>query len=170
MATRTWVSGVGDDANPCSRTAPCKTFAGAISKTDPRGVLTYTNDVFLRTSALTEAEALGQPHNIIRHPDMPRGVFWLLWDTIQKGEPIGAYVKNKAKDGSCYWVDALIVPLKCKNRRTKGYLSVQIDITVAVKLHIELQERTSLLQGIAISRPTGSLMRNEELASDWGNG
>jgi diguanylate cyclase (GGDEF)-like protein len=82
--------------------------------------------------------------------------FWAAaYDTLAAGRPWRSPVRNKAKDGSLYWVDALIVPLKGRNRRTKGYLSVQIDITVAVTLHIELQQRTALLQGIVENFPGG---------------
>jgi PAS domain S-box-containing protein len=94
-----------------------------VTKTDPRGVLTYTNDVFLRTSALTEAEALGQPHNIIRHPDMPRAVFKLLWDTIGAGQEIFAYVLNLAADGAHYWVFAHVTPSHDAAGRLVGYHS-----------------------------------------------
>jgi aerotaxis receptor len=66
------------------------------------------------------SELIKKPHNIIRHPDMPRAVFWLLWQTIEKGEPIGAYVKNRAKNGQYYWVFAIVTPIE------GGYLSVRL--------------------------------------------
>ncbi|GAA0801616.1 PAS domain-containing protein [Spirilliplanes yamanashiensis] len=81
-----------------------------VSKTDLRGLFTYANDVFLRTSALTEDETVGQPHNIIRHPDMPRAVFKLLWDTLKRREELFAYVVNLAADGAHYWVLAHVTP------------------------------------------------------------
>ena len=68
-----------------------------VSKTDAKGRITYVNRVFLDVSGYTRNELLGQPHSIIRHPDMPAGVFKLLWDTIQGGHEIFAYVKNSAK-------------------------------------------------------------------------
>jgi PAS domain S-box-containing protein len=94
-----------------------------VTKTDPRGVLTYTNDVFLRVSALTEAEAIGQPHNIIRHPDMPRAAFKLVWDTLAGGQEIFAYVLNLAADGAHYWVFAHITPSYDAAGRLVGYHS-----------------------------------------------
>ncbi len=81
-----------------------------VSKTDPRGVITYANAVFQRVSGYTEAELLGQPHNLIRHPDMPACVFKLLWDTLKAGQEIFAYVNNLAKDGRNYWVFAHVTP------------------------------------------------------------
>ncbi len=81
-----------------------------VSKTDLRGVITYANDVFQRVSGYTEAELLGAPHNLIRHPHMPRCVFKLLWDTLEAGEEIFAYVLNLAKSGDHYWVFAHVTP------------------------------------------------------------
>ncbi len=75
-----------------------------VSKTDPKGVITYGNDYFVEVAGYSEAELIGKPHNIIRHPDMPRIVFKLMWDRIKQGQNIMAVVKNLAKDGSYYWV------------------------------------------------------------------
>ncbi len=94
-----------------------------VTKTDPRGVITYTNDVFLRVSALTEAEAIGQPHSLIRHPDMPRAVFKLLWDVLGERQEIFAYVLNLAADGAHYWVLAHVTPSYGPNGRVVGYHS-----------------------------------------------
>lgn len=81
-----------------------------VTKTDPRGIITYLNDVFTLVSGFTEAEALGKPHSIIRHPRMPRCVFKLLWDTLESGNEIFAYVNNRAKNGDNYWVFAHVTP------------------------------------------------------------
>lgn len=81
-----------------------------VSKTDLRGVITYANHVFLRVAGYTEGEILGEPHNLIRHPDMPRCVFRLLWDTIKADQEIFAYVLNLAKNGDGYWVFAHVTP------------------------------------------------------------
>jgi len=94
-----------------------------VTKTDVRGVLTYANDVFLRISALTEDEAVGQPHSIIRHPDMPRAVFKLLWDTVKNGQELFAYVVNLAADGAHYWVLAHVTPSIDEANRIVGYHS-----------------------------------------------
>lgn len=81
-----------------------------VSKTDLKGRLTYCNEVFLNISGYREAELLGQQHSIIRHPDMPRCFFKLLWDTIQDGREIFAYVVNRCKNGDHYWVYAHVTP------------------------------------------------------------
>jgi PAS domain S-box-containing protein len=93
------------------------------STTDGRGVILAGNRVFSRISGYTEVELIGKPHNIIRHPDVPRAVFKLLWDTLATGQPICAYVKNMAKDGAYYWVVALVAPMP------GGYLSVRFKPT-----------------------------------------
>lgn len=81
-----------------------------VSKTDLKGRLTYANKVFLDIAGYTEQECLGQPHSMIRHPDMPRCIFKLLWDTIQNGREIFAYVVNRCKNGDHYWVYAHVTP------------------------------------------------------------
>jgi len=81
-----------------------------VSKTDLKGRITYANKVFTDICGYSEAELLGQPHSIVRHPDMPRCVFKLLWDTLAEGREIFAYVKNMTKHGDHYWVFAHVTP------------------------------------------------------------
>ena len=101
------------------------------SRTDAAGIIKYGNGVFQRVAAYGWNELLEKPHKIIRHGDMPRAVFWLLWDTIKQGKPIGAFVKNRAKDGRAYWVFAIVTPVE------GGYLSVRLrpssDLLAIVK-------------------------------------
>lgn len=75
-----------------------------VSKTDPKGIIEYGNDYFVEISGYSEAELLGQPHSIVRHPDMPKILFKMMWDRIKAGRNIMAVVKNLAKNGSYYWV------------------------------------------------------------------
>jgi len=75
-----------------------------VSKTDPRGYIEYGNDYFVEISGYTESELIGKPHSIVRHPDMPKVVFKMMWDRINKAQNIMAIVKNLAKDGRYYWV------------------------------------------------------------------
>lgn len=81
-----------------------------VSKTDLKGRLTYVNRLFVHMSGYGEGELLGAPHSIIRHPDMPRCVFKLLWDRIASGHEIFAYVVNRSKNGDHYWVLAHVTP------------------------------------------------------------
>ncbi|MBI2417014.1 MAG: PAS domain-containing protein [Ignavibacteriales bacterium] len=94
-----------------------------VSKTDRKGIITYANRTFIKFALLEENELLGAPHNIIRHPDMPKAVFRLLWDTIEKGNEIFAYVKNISSDGAYYWVFANITPVYDQSRNIIGYYS-----------------------------------------------
>jgi PAS domain S-box-containing protein len=94
-----------------------------VSKTDPKGVITYANEVFCRMAAMSEDELIGQPHNIIRHPDMPRCVFKLLWDTLEAREEVFAYVVNLAADGAHYWVLAHVTPTFDREGQVIGYHS-----------------------------------------------
>lgn len=96
-----------------------------VSKTDLKGQITYANRVFCTFAGYTEQELLGQPHNIIRHPDMPRGVFKLLWDSVQAGHEIFAYVKNMSNTGAYYWVLANVTPVVDRNNTAVGYYSVR---------------------------------------------
>lgn len=75
-----------------------------VSETDEKGIITYANDYFVEVAGYSKEELIGQPHSIIRHPDMPKVVFKLLWETIKQGKNINAVVKNLAKDGRYYWV------------------------------------------------------------------
>jgi len=94
-----------------------------VSKTDLQGKITYVNDVFVAVSGYTPAELLGAPHSLIRHPDMPRCVFKVLWDTIAQRREIFAYVLNMAKDGAHYWVLAHVTPSYDRAGRHVGYHS-----------------------------------------------
>lgn len=100
-----------------------------VSKTDLQGRITYANNVFLTISDLTEDTALGQPHNIIRHPDMPAGVYQYMWDTIQAGQEIFAYVKNRATTGDYYWVYAYVTPSYDTRGTHIGYHSSRRAVT-----------------------------------------
>lgn len=94
-----------------------------VSKTDLKGHITYANLVFLEIAGLGESEALGAPHSLIRHPDMPRCVFRLLWETIEAGQECFAYVKNMAVNGDHYWVLAHVTPTFDATGRIIGYHS-----------------------------------------------
>ncbi len=96
-----------------------------VSKTDLAGRIIYCNEIFIEMSGYTEDELLGAQHNIVRHPDMPRGVFKLLWETIKGGRECFAYVKNLSKDGSFYWVFANVTPDFDAQGNQVGYFSVR---------------------------------------------
>jgi PAS domain S-box-containing protein len=96
-----------------------------VSKTDTKGRLTYVNKIFIDLAEYTEEELLGKPHNIVRHPDMPKTVFKLLWERIQNKDEIFAYVINKTKNGNAYWVYANVTASLDKRGNIVGYYSVR---------------------------------------------
>lgn len=108
------------EARPAKGEAPFQLEEVFFSRTDDRGVIQSANYVFRRVANYEWEEMLGAPHKLIRHPDMPKGVFWLLWDRLKQGLSVGAYVKNQAKDGLYYWVFAVVMP--CPG----GYISARI--------------------------------------------
>lgn len=96
-----------------------------ITKADPTGKITYANRQFINISGYQESELLGKPHNIIRHPDMPRAIFQLLWDTLESGQEFNGYIKNLCKNGNFYWVLANITPSFGARGELLGYYSVR---------------------------------------------
>jgi len=94
-----------------------------VTKTDPKGIITYANELFTDVAGYSEAELIGKPHNMIRHPDMPRCVFKLLWARISSGQEIYAYVMNRCKNGDHYWVLAHVTPSFGDDRQIAGYHS-----------------------------------------------
>lgn len=114
------------------------------SRTDERGIIASGNGVFQRISLYEWEELLKKPHNLIRHPDMPKGVFYLFWEKLKKGEPIGAYVKNRAKDGRYYWVFAVATPVE------SGFLSVRLKPSTPLFKTVEQEYRTL----VALERDT----------------
>lgn len=94
-----------------------------VSKTDLKGRITYVNRSFMAISGYDEDELLGQPHSLIRHPDMPRCVFKLLWDLLAEEQEVFAYVKNMARSGDFYWVFAHVTPSRNAAGEVVGYHS-----------------------------------------------
>ncbi|PIE40743.1 MAG: diguanylate cyclase [Gammaproteobacteria bacterium] len=95
-----------------------------VSRTDVNGIITHVNESFVIMSGFTEEELIGQPHCILRHPDMPPAAFADLWDTLKRGEKWYGYVKNLRKDGGYYWVYATAIP-NVRRGEVVGYTSVR---------------------------------------------
>lgn len=108
-----------------------------VSKTDTKGRIRYVNRAFMRVSGYAEPEVMGKPHNIIRHPDMPRGIFRLLWKTILTGEECFAYVKNRTKSGGYYWVMANVTADRDLEGNIKGFFSVRRRVPDALIAYFE---------------------------------
>ena len=118
-----------------------------VSKTNLKGQITYCNDVFVRVAGYSENELLGKPHSIIRHPGMPRCVFQFMWDTLEKGQEIFAYVINRCKNGDHYWVNAHVTPSRDLSGRIVGYHSNRrVPEKAIVTQHIEPLYETLLAE------------------------
>lgn len=96
------------------------------SRTDSRGVITFANPTFARISGYSREELVGSPHNIVRHPNMPRGVYYALWQIIQAGEEFFGFVNNRCKNGDNYWVFTRVGPHYNSEGDIDAYSSVRI--------------------------------------------
>jgi PAS domain S-box-containing protein len=117
-----------------------------ISKTDNKGRITHVNSDFVEASGFEEAELIGQAHNILRHPDMPREAFRDLWQTVKSGLPWSGMVKNRRKDGAHYWVRASVTPLP-----DGGFMSVRqrpepAEVAQAEALYRDMRESRTKVQ------------------------
>ena len=141
--------------------------AGAtlVSTTDLQGRILYCNPAFIEVSGFEKEELLGQPHNIVRHPDMPAEAYRDLWDTVAKGLPWSAPVKNRRKDGSFYWVMANVTPLM-HGDQPMGYMSVR---TEAARAQIEAAERLyqEMQAEAKAGRPGHTLRAARLVRNDW---
>ncbi|MCB1582040.1 MAG: PAS domain-containing protein [Marinicella sp.] len=95
-----------------------------VSRTDPTGIITHCNKAFVEMSGFSEEELIGQPHHILRHPDMPKAAFKDVWDTAATGAKWHGYVKNLRKDGKYYWVYATVIS-NVRNGEVVGFASVR---------------------------------------------
>ncbi len=116
-----------------------------VSRTDTKGIITHTNQAFVDMSGYTEEELIGQPHAILRHPDMPAIAFKDVWDTLGRGEKWHGYVKNIRKDGRYYWVFASAIP-NVRNGEIVGFTSVRrkpsrTKINECIPLYAELRAK-----------------------------
>lgn len=94
-----------------------------VSRTNRIGIINYVNSAFVNVSGFDENELLGQPHNIIRHPDMPKAIFRMLWENLKQGKDFHAIIKNKAKDGKYYWIITQFDFFKDAEGDINGYMA-----------------------------------------------
>src|SRR5690606_29380303 len=123
-----------------------------VSVTDSKGRILYCNEMFVEVSGFTTEELLGQPHNLIRHPDVPEEAFRDLWETIKSGRPWSAVLKNRRKDGSHYWVVANVTPLSDDGEPT-GYMSVRTEAT-----REQIEEAEYLFEHMRAEKEAGRLV------------
>ena len=103
---------------------PMKEGTFIVSTTDLKGRITSVNEEFVRISGFSEDELIGQPHNLVRHPDMPSLMFQSLWQSLQAGKAWNGIIKNRCKNGDHYWVDASVSPVR-RGSEVVGYVSVR---------------------------------------------
>ncbi|QEZ88799.1 PAS domain-containing protein [Aliarcobacter cibarius] len=114
-----------------------------VSETNEKGIITFASDDFCEIAGYSVEELIGKPHNLVRHPDMPKAAFKNLWDTVKDGNIWTGYVKNATKNGDYYWVYATVYPT-ITSEGTKGYLSCRRkatseEIQKAINLYKTLQ-------------------------------
>jgi PAS domain S-box-containing protein len=114
--------------------------AAIVTESDIYRTITYANQKFCESSGYSLAECIGKPHNINRHPDMPKEMFKEMWDTIKNGGIYKGIIKNKTKYGEPYWVDATIAPVLGENGQPIKYISVRFDITQQVTQATQIEE------------------------------
>ncbi len=119
-----------------------------VSEADKKGDIVTINDKFVEVSKYSRHELIGAPHNTTRHPDMPKETFKQMWQTIGRGEVFRGVIKNRAKDGTPYYVDAVVAPILGENGKPKKYLGVRYDITA---IEIERQNARGILGAIDAS-------------------
>lgn len=112
-----------------------------VTKTDLKGNITYANRAFMEIVGMSEDELIAEPHNIIRHPDMPKIIFKYLWSYLQKGQEIHAYVKNLCSDGSYYWVMANVTPSYLQEKVVGYHSSRRNPSREALEMIIPLYEK-----------------------------
>ena len=139
-----------------------RTFSPAtklISVTDVQGTIEECNDAFVEVSGYTKQELLGQPHNLVRHPDMPAAAFEVMWSHLKAGRPWMGLVKNRCKNGDYYWVDAYVTPVS-SGGRVVGYESVRScpkreDVARAERLYQVLKEGRQMRGSLTALVPLG---------------
>ncbi len=117
-----------------------------ISKTDVNGIITFVNDEFCKISGYSKEELLGKNHNIVRHPDVPASAFKALWETIKAKKTYKATVKNRAKDGTTFYVNTTVIPILDKKNNIEEFIAIRYDVTKEVFYKKSLEQKERELQ------------------------
>jgi PAS domain S-box-containing protein len=136
-----------------------------VSKTDINGIITFVNDEFCKISGYTKEELIGQNHNIVRHPDVPKEKFEELWDTILAKKTYKATVQNMAKDGSTFYVNTTVVPILDDAGEIEEFIAIRYDVTREVELRLENEQKQKLLFLQSRQASLGQMIAN--IAHQW---
>jgi len=136
-----------------------------VSKTDINGIITFVNDEFCKISGYSREELIGQNHNIVRHPDVPKEKFEKLWDTILDKKTYKATVQNRAKDGSTFYVNTTVVPILDEDGEIEEFIAIRYDVTREVELRLENEEKQKLLFLQSRQASLGQMIAN--VAHQW---
>ena len=141
-----------------------------VSKTDTKGIITFVNDEFCAISGYTKKELIGKNHNIVRHPDVPASTFKMLWNTIKAKKIYKSTVKNRAKDGSTFYVNTTVVPILNDNNEIIEFVAIRYDVTKEIESQqalelkeIELQELNKTLEQKVAQKTKQLKLLNESL-------
>lgn len=142
-----------------------------VSRTDLKGTIVEANDEFIEISGYSEQELIGQPHNLLRHPDVPAIVFKDMWDTLKTGQGWTQIVKNRAKNGDHYWVKANAAPIQ-QEGQTTGYISVRIpanesEIALATQAYPLIEQGKLIIHQGQIYQPRQFKLRQINPFSKW---
>jgi PAS domain S-box-containing protein len=134
-----------------------------VSKTDADGIITYVNDLFIEVSGFSERELLGSSHNIVRHPDVPKSFFKIIWQRISVEKQIWrGVVRNRRKDGSSYYLESIIKPIFDKNGEIKEYISLRKDISKRIDKEKDLKREKQFIQDVLNYQDSIIILTNEE--------
>jgi len=117
-----------------------------VSKTDVNGIITFVNDEFCKISGYTKDELLGKNHNIVRHPDVPASKFKLLWKTIKSKQIYKTTVKNRAKDGSTFYVNTTVIPILDEKGDIEEFIAIRYDVTQEIFYKHSLEKKEKELE------------------------
>ncbi len=136
-----------------------------VSKTDTNGFITFVNDEFCNISGYTQEELIGKNHNIVRHPDIPESNFKRLWDTINDKKTFKATVKNRAKDGSDFYLNTTITPILNAQGDIEEFIAIRYDVTKEIELQLALEKKQKILFMQSRFASLGQMIAN--IAHQW---
>jgi len=134
-----------------------------ISKTDTHGIITFVNDEFCKISGYSKDELIGKNHNIVRHPDILKSTFKKLWETIKAKKIFKGTVKNRAKDGSAFYVNTTVIPILDENGKIEEFIAIRYDVTKEVFYKQSLEQKEKELEDLNTTLEKRVELKTKEL-------